>query len=66
MLHSKTFHDKCYWQTKSCGKAKQKFSEAATVTLDFVFLNYRLTLHRIAFENFPHRVNLVGTFWSEL
>ena len=28
--------------------------------------NYRLPLHHIAFENFPHEVNWVGTFWSKL
>ena len=41
----------------------QKFSEAATVTLDIVFC---VTLHHVAFENFLHEVNWVGTFWSEV
>ena len=60
--------DEFYWQTESCRKAKQKFSEAATVTLDIVAIlcNYRLTLHHFAFETFLHEVNWVGTFWSEL
>ena len=59
----KVSRDEFYWQTKSCRKAKQKFSEAATVTLDIVFC---VTLHHVAFENFLHEVNWVGTFWSEV
>ena len=28
--------------------------------------NYRVTLHHVAFENFPLEVNWVGAFWSIL
>ena len=28
--------------------------------------NYKLTLHHVAFENFPHEVNWVGAFWSKV
>ena len=36
----KVSHDEFYWQTKSCRKSyKQKFSEAATETLDIVTID---------------------------
>ena len=28
--------------------------------------NYRLTFHHVAFENFLHKVNWMGAFWSKL
>jgi len=31
-----------------------------------ILCNYTLTLYHVAFENFPHEVNWVGAFWSEL
>ena len=34
---------------------------------DHFLCNYRLTLHHVAFENFPHEVdNWVGAFWNKL
>ena len=44
-------------KTKSCRKAKQKFSEAATVTSDIVFCvsYYKLTLHMLQSKTFCKR-----------
>ena len=43
-------------------------SNIVLVPISHHFLcNYRLTLHHVAFENFPHKVNnWLGAFWSKL
>ena len=52
--------DEFCWQTKSVVDIFRSDFRCC------ILCNYRLTLHHVAFENFPHKVNWVGAFWSEL
>ena len=58
------------WADKESGEHPSSLLDIVLVPISHHFLcNYRLTLHHVAFENFPHEVNWVGMshlIWTPL